>query len=526
MKLLIHQIKCNINQTLTKREIAKKLKCNETDINGFTIHRRSLDARNGLKYSYSVVADVKKAQRYLRLIDVQEYMVKPFHIPLVKTIKSRPVVIGFGPSGIFAALVLAKAGCRPLVFEMGEAMEERVNSVNTFLSSKKLNPKSNVQYGEGGAGTFSDGKLTCRIKDERIPWILEQFVSAGAPASIVYDALPHLGTDQLRLIIPRLRRMIIDLGGEVYFNRELKDIHVVDGNIKSIRINDDIIDTDTVFLCTGHSNYGLYQMLLNRGITITQKDTAIGVRIEHPQAFIDQTMYHQYATDPLLPAASYHLAANDNGIGIYTFCMCPGGVIMASNASENTIVTNGMSYSQRDKDYANAALLVQLSKDEYGSNHPLAGFDYLHQLESKAFQLGGQDYKAPGIKVKEFYNQTTYLSDLSSTYPFGIIPTHMEDLFGIQWCNHVRHALTIFDKKMHGYIHDDAVMVAIESKSSSPIRVLRDPSTLQSVSVNGFYPCGEGAGYAGGIISSALDGVKSALCYIKNIPYRFIDLVK
>ena len=514
MKLLIHQIKCNINQTLTKREIAKKLKCSESDIYGFTIHRRSLDARNGLKYSYSVIADVKKAQRYLRQIDVQEYMVKPFHIPMVKTIKSKPVVIGFGPSGIFAALVLAKAGYKPLVFEMGQAMEERITSVDTFLSTKKLNPKSNVQYGEGGAGTFSDGKLTCRIKDERIPWILEQFVTAGAPSSIVYDALPHLGTDQLRLIIPRLRQMIMDLGGEVHFNSELNNIDVVDGHIKSIRLNDAIIDTDTVFLCTGHSNHGLYQMLFDRGITIVQKDTAIGVRIEHPQPFIDQTMYHQYASDPLLPAASYHLAASDNGIGIYTFCMCPGGVIMASNANEDTIVTNGMSYSKRDGEYANAALLVQLSKDQYGSNHPLAGFDYLYQLERKAFELGGHDYKAPGISVKEFYHQTTYLSDLSSTYPFGIVPTHLEDLFGQTWCNHVRHALTIFDKKMHGYIHDDARMIAIESKSSSPIRVLRDPTTLQSVSTKGFYPCGEGAGYAGGIISSALDGVKSALRFI------------
>ena len=517
MQLLIHQIKCNLTQTLTKREIAKKLKCNESDILDFSLIRRSLDARNGLKYSYSVIANVKKAQRFLRQVDVSEYVVKPFHIPMVKTKNTRPVVIGFGPSGIFAALVLAKAGCNPLVFEMGQAMEKRIQTVDTFLSTKILNPKSNVQYGEGGAGTFSDGKLTCRIKDERIPWILKQFVDAGAPSSIIYDALPHLGTDQLRLIIPRLRQMIMDLGGSVYFDSELKDIHIVNGQLHSIIVNDATIKTDTVFLCTGHSNRDLYQMLLDHGVTITQKDTAIGVRIEHPQAFIDRIMYHHYADHPLLPAASYHLAASDNGIGIYTFCMCPGGMIMASNATAHTIVTNGMSNSKRDGSYANAALLVQLSKDEYGSNHPLAGFDYLNALEKKAYALGGNDYTAPGIRVKEFYNGNVYLSDFSSTYPFNVTPIHLEDLFGQTWCNHVRHALTTFDKKMHGYIHDDAIMVAIESKSSSPIRVLRDPNSLQSVSLNGLYPCGEGAGYAGGIISSALDGVKCALAYIQRL---------
>lgn len=516
MELLIHQIKCNIEQQLTKREVAKKLRCKENDVIEFKIHKRSLDARDNLQYSYSVVANIKNASTYLRLKDVSIYKASAFKIPTINEYKESPVVIGFGPSGLFAALTLAYAGAKPIVYEMGGSMEQRIQDVDKFLKHRQLNTKSNIQYGEGGAGTFSDGKLTCRIKDERIPWILQQFIDAGAKENIAYDALPHIGTDQLQLIIPRLRQKIIDLGGQVFFNSQLSDVDIKNNTIQRIKINDKWINTSSLFLCAGHSNTSLYHMLYDRGVFIEQKDMAIGVRIEHPQDFINQARYHHYANHPLLEAASYNLTASHNGVGIYTFCMCPGGQIMASNCDEQTIVTNGMSYSKRDSAYANAALLVQTSKQDYGSDHPLAGFDYIHQLETKAFRLGGSNYDAPGCYVDDFMKQRISDRPIESTYSFNVVPTKLDALFSSQWVSHVQSALEQFNRKMKGYIHPQATMVAVESKSSCPIRVTRKPDTFQSISTNGLYPVGEGAGYAGGIISSALDGVKAALAYIQS----------
>ena len=515
MKIVIHQIKTHIEQTLTKREIAKKIKCNEKDIYSFSISKRSLDARDGLYYSYSVVADIKPNQNVYRLSDVTPYKPNQFKLPTVDH-PTYPIVVGFGPAGLFAALALANAGCCPIVYEMGESIDQREKDVENFLTHRILNTKSNIQYGEGGAGTFSDGKLTCRIKDERIPWILHQFVDAGAKESILYDGYPHIGTDQLKLIIPRMRQRIIDLGGQVFFNSQLNDIKIVNNQLKAIKINDDWITTSTCFLACGHSNYDLYTQLLANGITIEQKDMAIGVRIEHPQSFINQARYHKYANSPLLENASYNLTANHNGVGIYTFCMCPGGYIMASNCAENTIVTNGMSYSTRDGIFANAALLVQTSKESYGSSHPLAGFDLIHHLEQKAYSLAGSNYDAPGVTLTDFMNDRVS-TPIHSTYSFGVVPTNLKDLFGDTWVNHVKSALTQFDCKMPGYIQDSAHMVAIESKSSCPIRLTRNPISKESLSCDGLYPIGEGAGYAGGIISSALDGLKSALTYIESL---------
>ena len=417
---------------------------------------------------------------------------------------------------MFAALALAHAGCQPIVFEMGQSIDIREKDVETFLTTRQLNTLSNIQYGEGGAGTFSDGKLTCRIKDERIPWILQQFVDAGAKESILYDGYPHIGTDQLKVIIPRLRQHIIDLGGQVHFNSQLNDIKVENNQLKAIQINTEWIPTSTCFLACGHSNHELYKQLLANGITIEQKDMAIGVRIEHPQSFINEARYHQYANSPLLENASYNLTANHNGVGIYTFCMCPGGYIMASNCDKNTIVTNGMSFSKRDGNFANAALLVQTSKTNYGSDHPLAGFDMVHALEKKAYELAGNNYDAPGITLTDFMHDRV-IHPVNSTYSFNVVPTDLNQLFGNDWVNHVKSALTQFDRKMPGYIQESAHMVAIESKSSCPIRLTRNPISKESLTCDGLYPIGEGAGYSGGIISSALDGLKSALTYIESL---------
>lgn len=518
MKLVIHQIKTNIETVLSEKQIAKKLGCSINDVVSFTIIKQSLDnhKKDKLQYSYTVVADIKHGLKYAKNSDVSNYIPYTFNIDKVKDNTNRPVVVGSGPSGLFTALTLAYSNAKPILIEMGKPVDERIKDINTFINTKQLNTKSNVQYGEGGAGTFSDGKLTCRIKDERIPWILQQFIQAGAKQEISYQALPHIGTDGLQKIIPNIREKIISLGGEVLFNSELTDIDIKDNKVAGITINNDTyIPCNDVFLCAGHSNINLYKMLHNKGITIVQKDISIGVRIEHPQSFINLARYHQYANNPLLPPASYNLTYQDNGVGIYTFCMCPGGNVMASNCENNTIVTNGMSYSARNGNYANAALLVQLSKDNYQSDNPLAGFDYINDLEKKAFNIAGNNYDAPGIYVKDFLNNTISDRKIISTYPFDVIPTDLSKLFGLSWCNHVKNALYNFDTKMHGYIHDDAVLVAIESKSSCPIRILRDFNTFQSVNTQGLYPCGEGSGYSGGIISSALDGTKSALKYIE-----------
>ena len=515
MKIVIHQIKTHIEQTLTKREIAKKIKLSEKDIYSFRISKRSLDAREGLYYSYSVIADIKPNQSVYRLKDVSLYKPSNFTIPKVNY-PTHPIIIGFGPAGLFAALALAHAGCQPIVFEMGQSIDIREKDVETFLTTRQLNTLSNIQYGEGGAGTFSDGKLTCRIKDERIPWILQQFVDAGAKESILYDGYPHIGTDQLKVIIPRLRQHIIDLGGQVHFNSQLNDIKVENNQLKAIQINTEWISTSTCFLACGHSNHELYKQLLANGITIEQKDMAIGVRIEHPQSFINEARYHQYANSPLLENASYNLTANHNGVGIYTFCMCPGGYIMASNCDKNTIVTNGMSFSKRDGNFANAALLVQTSKTNYGSDHPLAGFDMVHALEKKAYEFAGNNYDAPGITLTDFMHDRV-IHPVNSTYSFNVVPTDLNQLFGNDWVNHVKSALTQFDRKMPGYIQESAHMVAIESKSSCPIRLTRNPISKESLTCDGLYPIGEGAGYSGGIISSALDGLKSALTYIESL---------
>lgn len=516
----------DLSENALKKILAKKLKLSEKEIIRAFISKKSVDARNknDVYYNLSIDFTAKKevCSRLLKRKEISEVYQKEYSIPEVAS-DNRPVVIGFGPAGMFCALVLAKAGLKPIVLERGEAVEERRKSVSEFWEGGKFNPESNVQFGEGGAGTFSDGKLTTGTKDFRQSFILGELVSFGAPEEILYLAKPHIGTDRLIEAVRNLRNEIISLGGEVRFCNKVIDIKKGDKEklLLSVKAKDEVypLETDSVCLAIGHSARDTFEMLLENGIEIKQKPFSVGVRIEHKQKDISMAQYGSFFDK--LPPADYKLAVHlENGRGVYTFCMCPGGYVVAANSEAEQVVTNGMSYFDRAGENANAALLVGVNPSDFGSSDPLAGVQFQRELEKKAYIAGGRSYKAPIQTVGDFLkgNATTQTASVSPTYRPGTTACSLNEIFPEYICNSLKEGIIQMGKKIKGFDNADAVLTAVESRSSSPVKIPRNEN-LECDCLKGLFPCGEGCGYAGGIISSAVDGIKVAEAIIN----RYLD---
>ena len=505
-------------------EAAQALRISVSKIRRLTIVRRSVDARKkpNVKIVYTVDVAVDGSEnKILKQSGCKRASIaadKYYKVPkCAVTPENRPVVVGFGPAGMFAALVLAIAGLCPLVLERGEDAATRHEKVQAFWQTGELDPKSNVQFGEGGAGTFSDGKLNTGVNNPRIGWILEQFVKAGAREDILFDAKPHMGTDVLLTVVQNLRQRIISLGGEVRFNAQVTGILQENGAITGLEVGgSETIDCDKVIFAVGHSARDTFRYLQNMGLPLEAKPFAMGVRIEHPQTTIDASQYGAY--NPVLPPADYKLVKHLDSETVYTFCMCPGGFVVAAASEENAVVTNGMSYAYRDGENANAALLLTLNPKDFPSEDPLAGMYWQQEIEAKAFIAGGSNYHAPAQTVGDF------LQGKPSAGPGSVMPTYRP---GVTWCDlhqvlpakitgALKEALPLLDGNLKGFAAPDAVLTAPETRSSSPVRIVRDESK-QSTGLRGLYPAGEGAGYAGGIMSAAIDGMLCAEALIENL---------
>lgn len=530
MSIRINNIKLSINDDkINLREIAiKKLRIKGDTIRNFKIIKESIDARkkNGITFIYSVLVDLheneEKVIARLNNKDIQyikadnDNPVKPGIIKL----DYRPIIVGTGPAGLFAGLYLASLGYRPIVFERGEDVDTRSKKVNCFWKKGELDTECNVQFGEGGAGTFSDGKLTTRINDRRCNVVLDEFVEAGAPSEILYHGKPHIGTDRLKQVIKNMRTKIISMGGQVRFNSKLTDIKVKDGKVVGVLVNDtQFIPCEVLVLATGHSARDTYEMLLRKGINMVQKPFSIGVRIEHSQKVIDEAQYGGYAGHPRLKAADYQLVYKGRDRTCYSFCMCPGGVVVAAASENDTIVTNGMSEFARNKKNANSALVVSVGPGDFGSSHPLAGVEYQRNWERLAFIEGGKDLSAPMQRVTDFIDgkRTRDLNGVKilPSYTGNIRACNLENCLPNYVINTMREGLGFFSNIISGYISNDVLMTGVETRTSAPVRILRGEKG-ESINMEGLYPTGEGAGYAGGIISAAVDGIKIAEAIVEK----------
>ena len=505
-----------------QKAVLEKLKIPERELLGFQIVRRSIDARkkNRILAVYSVDVQVKNEPLTLSAQAAdRDIFPSPdlrYHPPIPVRLKGPPpVVVGTGPCGLFAGLILAEAGLRPILVERGKAVQSRVRDVQAFWTKGLFNPESNVPFGEGGAGTFSDGKLTTQIRDgkNRIRKVLLELVKAGAPEEILYAAKPHLGTDNLVRVVRSLRKTILNLGGEVLFETKLTDIRVKGGRVHGTAFNhEETLHTDILVLALGHSARDTVQMLHEQKIPMTPKAFSMGVRIEHPQALIDQAQYGPFASHPRLEPSDYRLVHHcPNGRTAYTFCMCPGGRVIGASSEPGGIVVNGMSLYARNGPNANSALLVGVNPADFGGNSPLSGISFQRQWEQKAFEMGGGNYFAPVQRVEDFLSgrPSASVGQVNPSYAPGTTPGDLARCLPDFVADTLRSAIPGLNRKLRGFAMADAVMTAVETRSSSPVRILRD-KTFQSPGVSGLYPAGEGAGYAGGIISSAVDGIRVA----------------
>ena len=486
----------------------------------FRIVRQAIDARKKQDICFVVhvtaTAEGKTIKRLLRDKKLgAELLPEQKELPFVfgtEPPKGRIVVVGLGPGGLFAAWQLAKNGYRPLVLERGRPIDERVRDVEAYWQSGSLDPESNVAFGEGGAGTFSDGKLTTRIKDAKIDGVTAQLIECGAPAEIAYLAKPHIGTDRLRMVVKTMREQIAALGGEVRFSAKLSGIRTADGELKAIRVfengREETVPCAALLLAIGQGARDTYEMLFDAGIAMAPKAFAVGVRAEHPQALINRSQFGDFFDHPRLGAASYNLTGKSGARGVYTFCMCPGGKVVASASGEGQAVVNGMSDYARDGENANAAVVVQVGPEDFG-DHPLAGMRFQEKLEQDAFRLGLG--VAPASRVADFMQRqkTVAFGAVRPTYRPGVTGANLWECLPDFVAEGIADGLVQFGRQLKGYDMGDAVLTAVESRTSSPLRILRGPDR-QSVSCRGLYPIGEGAGYAGGIVSAAVDGWHAA----------------
>lgn len=513
----LHQIKLTLDEdiSLLKQKCADKLHIPLSDILTIHIVKESLDARKQpLCFSYVVDIEVTNERRCFKRKDV--LYSKEYHYEMPKAgnqfEEGRIVIAGFGPGGMFAALLLAQMGYHPLVLEKGACMEERIQKVTMFWQKGILDPNCNVQFGEGGAGTFSDGKLTSRSKDLRSHKVLAELVRFGAQPSVMYEAYPHIGTDRLRDIVVNIRREILRLGGEIRFCTPLTDIKRENHRITHIKVDQEWIACKALILAVGHSARDIFEMSANHRIPMQPKAFAVGLRIEHPQSLINRAQYKEYADHPRLGAASYRLAYTaKQKRGVYSFCMCPGGSVVNSASQCGGLAVNGMSEYARNRTNANSALLVQVNPADIGDDL-FAGIRFQTELETRAFHLGGSHYFAPVQRLEDFMRQrkSTALGNVQPSILPGYTLSNLHTILPDFVSEALLEALPHFDRQIHGFLYHDAILTGVETRSSSPLRILRNSDTLTSPELNNLYPCGEGAGYAGGIVSAAIDGIRCA----------------
>jgi uncharacterized FAD-dependent dehydrogenase len=489
-------------------------------IESLRVIRRSIDARRRRPPCFIYVVEVS-------LPDETSWTEKPFKGVTVRRIQEsrepsfskvhlksgvRPVVIGCGPAGLFAALTLAESGMPPLLLERGKNVTQRVSDVNRFWEEGRLNPESHVHFGEGGAGTFSDGKLTSRVKNPLTAGVKNILVELGAPADILTEARPHIGTDRLRAVVVRLREKLVELGAEIRFEARATDFLMDRNRIVGVVINGhEEIRTDRLILAIGQSADDTYQKLHERGVRLEPKSFAMGLRVEHPQELVNEIQYGKWHRHPELPPADYFLTARieDMNRSVYSFCMCPGGQIIGCSASVGGIVTNGMSVSRRDGPYANSAVVVNVHVDDFGGDAPLAGLIFRRQWEERAFVCGGGNYHAPAQRLLDFLNDTNSGMVGPTSFRPNVRAASLRETLPGFVVEALKKGFRLFEQKMPGFASAEAHLIGVETRTSSPVRISRGPDG-QSVNVAGLYPCGEGSGYAGGIISSALDGIRAA----------------
>ncbi len=509
-----------IRKDLNKKEliefICKKYKINIKSILSWSIFKKSIDARdkNDVFYNYTIDIDSNKKIRNAKFIEEQR-------IEFINLCNNhndvKPVIVGAGPAGIFCALTLVRNGIKPIIIEQGSKVEERIKDVQKFRETGKLNTKSNVQFGEGGAGTFSDGKLTSGVNNVYAKKVIQEFYNFGAPEEILYTSKPHIGTDKLIQIIKNMREEIIKLGGKFLFNEKVIDFIIEDGTIAEIITDKQSIGTNTVVLAIGHSARDTFYKLYEKNIEMKRKNFSVGVRIEHLQSMINKAQYGT-KTKLKLPPAEYKLAYHgEDGRSCYTFCMCPGGEVIASSSEEGTVVTNGMSFFARNGVNANSAVLVNITPEDVGEgNNPLKGIEFQKNLEELAFNLGGGNYYAPIQRVEDFINnnKSTFIGEVKPTYIPGVTLSNLNDILPGFVSKTLKEGIIYFDKKISGFANPDAILTGVETRSSSPVTIVRDEN-LQS-NIKGIYPCGEGAGFAGGITSAGADGIKCAITICKQ----------
>ncbi len=498
---------------------ARLLRLPRSEIRSLTVLRRAVDAREDVALVYTVAVEVAEEQRVLRRCHDRRFSIyEPPIYALPEAVEApeiRPVVVGAGPAGLFAALVLSRCGARPILLERGQATEQRIRDVNVFWETGLLSTESNVQFGEGGAGAFSDGKLNTGTRDVRHRWILEQMVSCGAPETILTDAKPHVGTDKLHVMLKNMRRELLENGCDVRFGHRLAGLHMENGAVAAIDVavggGEYTLPARQVILALGHSARDTMEMLYGAGVPMEPKPLAVGVRIEHRQSDMDAAQYKTYAGHPALGAASYKLACHlPNGRSAFSFCVCPGGQVVAAASETDRVVTNGMSEYARDGENINGGLLINVTPADFGSDHPLAGIAFQRQLEQAAYALGGGGYRAPCQRVEDF------LAGRPSDGPGKVLPSYrpgvtyadLHDCLPPFVAESIAQALPLLGQRLRGYDQPDALLTAVESRSSSPVRIPRDKTGQSGIA--GLYPCGEGAGYAGGILSAAADGIRAA----------------